>query len=288
MVKDNAGIVSVRDNYSYGLLMPGRIFESDVEGKRYQFTGHEHDEETAYDYHGARFYNRELGRYISVDPLFSEAPDWTPYRYAFCNPVMFTDPTGMKEDTEYKDENGKTLYHSKDNLEDAVVIIKDKDLKEFDHRLKAAERDGYADSDAVNERWRNDYGPSYMVKEYWDFQETNEKAQTKLPIQESRNNLYVKGREVRIGSASETQRLVAEGGIGGSVPQGAVARIHSHENVGTGTPPSGPGPSRTDYAAHTDNNPNYYNVIVTNKQITLYNKPGSLIIKIYKSDFNKK
>ena len=30
--------------------MPGRGFESDNEGRRYQFTGHEHDGETEYDY----------------------------------------------------------------------------------------------------------------------------------------------------------------------------------------------------------------------------------------------
>ncbi len=57
------------------------------------FTGHEFDSETTYDYHGARYYNRELGRYMSVDPLIKYHE--SPYIYASGNPIMFIDPNGM-------------------------------------------------------------------------------------------------------------------------------------------------------------------------------------------------
>lgn len=38
------------------------------------------------------------GRWISPDPLSEEHSDWTPYRFAFNNPLRFSDPTGLLED----------------------------------------------------------------------------------------------------------------------------------------------------------------------------------------------
>jgi hypothetical protein len=38
--------------------------------------------------------------WLGVDPLASEAPGWTPYRFCFNNPVNIVDPTGLFE-TEY-------------------------------------------------------------------------------------------------------------------------------------------------------------------------------------------
>ncbi|MBK9565704.1 MAG: RHS repeat-associated core domain-containing protein [Saprospiraceae bacterium] len=52
--------------------------------------------ERVLDY-GARFYDASVGRFISSDPLSELAPGWTPYRYAFNNPISYTDPTGMFE-----------------------------------------------------------------------------------------------------------------------------------------------------------------------------------------------
>jgi len=49
-----------------------------------------------YDY-GARMYDPAIGRWFVVDPMAELAPDWTPYRYGFNNPLKYTDPTGMFE-----------------------------------------------------------------------------------------------------------------------------------------------------------------------------------------------
>lgn len=49
-----------------------------------------------YDF-GARNYDPAIGRWLNVDPLAEKAPNWTPYRYAFNNPINVTDPTGLFE-----------------------------------------------------------------------------------------------------------------------------------------------------------------------------------------------
>ncbi|MBU0559357.1 MAG: hypothetical protein KKG93_07255, partial [Bacteroidetes bacterium] len=44
---------------------------------------------------GARYYNAELGRWMSVDPLADKFPGWSRYNYVMNNPLIIVDPYGM-------------------------------------------------------------------------------------------------------------------------------------------------------------------------------------------------
>ncbi len=64
------------------------------EGVRYSFaTGKELDESELY-YFGARYYDQNLGRFTSVDPVKENEP----YSYVKNNPLYYVDPTGMQEE----------------------------------------------------------------------------------------------------------------------------------------------------------------------------------------------
>jgi RHS repeat-associated protein len=75
----------------------GRVLRSWIAGgasERYLTTQHERDGETGYDNRGARLYDSELGRFLTLDPLATKYYGWSPYNYVLGNPVAFIDPDG--------------------------------------------------------------------------------------------------------------------------------------------------------------------------------------------------
>lgn len=62
--------------------------------ERYLTTQHERDQETGLDYRGARYYDADVARFLSLDPLASGFPEWSDYNYVMGNPVRLIDTDG--------------------------------------------------------------------------------------------------------------------------------------------------------------------------------------------------
>ena len=69
---------------NYPFSHNGKIKENELYG-----------EGNGYDF-GARMYDSRLGRWLSVDPLFSKFPHMSTYQFCNNNPIFFVDPDGRK------------------------------------------------------------------------------------------------------------------------------------------------------------------------------------------------
>ena len=83
----------VADYYPFGKSL--REYVADT-AEKFLTTHHERDVETGLDYRGARFYDGEVGRFLSVDPLAADYAGWSTYNYVLGNPVRWIDSNGKE------------------------------------------------------------------------------------------------------------------------------------------------------------------------------------------------
>jgi len=97
-----ANVLSANDYYPFGWSMPGRKFNSG--DYRFGFNGQEQDTEwgggqaVSFKF---RIHDPRIGKFLSVDPLASEYPWYTPYQFAGNSPILNLDLEGL-EPLDYK------------------------------------------------------------------------------------------------------------------------------------------------------------------------------------------
>ncbi len=70
------------------------------DGQPRRFTGKERDAETGLDYFGARYYGQRVGRFTTIDPVYTwnenlhDPQRWNRYAYGRNNPLRYVDPDG--------------------------------------------------------------------------------------------------------------------------------------------------------------------------------------------------
>jgi RHS repeat-associated protein len=96
VVTDGAGNALERHDY-----MPfGEEPNPGAASQLRRFTGKERDAETGLDYFGARYYGSRIGRFTTIDPVYTWRENlvnpqlWNRYAYARNNPLRYVDPDG--------------------------------------------------------------------------------------------------------------------------------------------------------------------------------------------------
>ena len=93
ILNENNSIISAQDYDAWGYLMENRTYSSNLAS--YKFTGKQRDNESSYDYFGARYYDSRIGRWGGVEPLLNKYISFTPYGYSLQSPILLFDDDGF-------------------------------------------------------------------------------------------------------------------------------------------------------------------------------------------------
>jgi RHS repeat-associated protein len=140
---NNEPIILQYDSYyPFGLEMGGLSYVSSNENK-YKYNGKEKQDAFNlgwYDY-GARFYDPQIGRWLSLDPLAVEFPSWSPYNYCENNPILMIDPTGLYADS-YFNLAGDNLGVDKDGANGVTRIVSNQEWNSITSKNNSTSEEG--------------------------------------------------------------------------------------------------------------------------------------------------
>ncbi|NCB43178.1 MAG: hypothetical protein EOM59_11230 [Clostridia bacterium] len=127
---NSGGIIQEDSYYPYGMTMSGLSEASGIDlPNKFLYNGKELQDDFGlnwYDY-GARFYDAQLGRWHSIDPMAEDYFGLSPYNYVANNPLKFIDPNGMWIDDYGLDKDGKiALLRETDDKTDKLIALDNK------------------------------------------------------------------------------------------------------------------------------------------------------------------
>ena len=158
-----AEVVQERHYYPFGMEMSelSYNFGSSTPNK-YLYNGKELENDYGiylYDY-GARFYDPQLGRWHSVDPLAHKYYSFSPYSYCANNPIIYIDPDGRdiwevnargNVDWKEKSENHQLFFVNKKGVRGESITVQDRSILDQLSESRSDFNGRYAISNSIKE-----------------------------------------------------------------------------------------------------------------------------------------
>jgi|SRR5690554_3573384 len=136
-----------------------------IRGYRYGFNGMEKDDNIKGEGNSYttefRQYDPRVGRWLSVDPLFTNFPWQSPYVAFDNNPIYYIDPKGLAAEsppTEYRGEDGMLLLKTDDGSDDVITVPKDREQEFVDNTPNPSGNAEQYAQPGFNNFWRTEFG----------------------------------------------------------------------------------------------------------------------------------